>query len=188
MDISIYEHDTGLCIRDIADSSFRGRHYVHSLPNGNILKFPGINSSTEIEITKRVSTEMTRRMNEGIDPRFLPFPRVFEDGTLPDGAPYLILENMGNPLLSYMQGVHTLRMDDIISQVQSALDILDELGIVHDDIENIGNILIREYKDSDDVTSYFISIIDFGNASYSKRKNNISIFKRMLNHYKRYFE
>ncbi|HEY6079158.1 MAG TPA: serine/threonine-protein kinase [Polyangiaceae bacterium] len=92
---------------------------------------------------------------------------VFEDGYLPDGTCYLVMERLhGESLAKRLHQVGPLRPSELL---QTALQICDALGavhaagIVHRDVKP-SNIFLEQLKDERGQTSDHVKLLDFGVA------------------------
>jgi serine/threonine protein kinase len=107
----------------------------------------------------------TRRLrNEASAASWVRSPRcasVIEDGTLPDGAPYLVMEHVPGRSLGQViadDAMPLARAVDIMTQALAAIAAVHDSGVIHADIKS-DNFLVSRIAGTDRVT-----LIDFGLA------------------------
>ena len=86
---------------------------------------------------------------------------VIDQGTLPDGAPYLVMEHVPGRSLGQVideDAIPLARVVDLQCQILSALAAIHDSGVVHADIKS-DNVLVETVHGVDHVT-----LIDFGLA------------------------
>ena len=86
---------------------------------------------------------------------------VIDQGTLPDGAPYLVMEHVPGRSLGQLideDAIPLARAVDLQCQILSALAAIHDSGVVHADIKS-DNVLVETRLGVDRVT-----LIDFGLA------------------------
>ena len=86
---------------------------------------------------------------------------VIEDGTLPDGAPYLVMEHVPGRSLGQVIADDAMplpRAVDLMTQALAAIAAVHDAGVIHADIKS-DNFLVERVDGADRVT-----LIDFGLA------------------------
>lgn len=105
-----------------------------------------------------------RLRNEASAASWVRSPRcaaVLDDGTLPDGAPYLVMQHVPGRSLAEViasEAMPLSRVVDIMTQVLAAIAAVHDSGVVHADIKS-DNFLVERVDGADRVT-----LIDFGLA------------------------
>ncbi|HEY6175796.1 MAG TPA: serine/threonine-protein kinase, partial [Kofleriaceae bacterium] len=97
---------------------------------------------------------------------------VIDQGTLPDGAPYLVMQHVPGRSLGQVideDAIPLARVVDLQCQILNALAAIHDAGIVHADVKS-DNVLVERIRGVDHVT-----LIDFGLARLESAPASVDV-------------